>query len=126
MRLLRGRSTPAMRAMGVFSYPWRCLWRGFSHCTRTTPWRRITLHFLQMGFTDARTFMRSLYPVHAGPTSWPAQDIGAVGGDGNGVLEVRREPAAAGARRPAVVLHVDLGPPRVHHRLDGQDEPLRE
>src|SRR5215831_10296090 len=55
IRLLRGKSTPASRAM--LPYPCRCLWRGFVHCTRTTPARRITLQFLQITFTEARTFM---------------------------------------------------------------------
>src|SRR5690242_16533001 len=55
MRLLRGKSTPASRAM--LPYPCRCLWRGFVHCTRTTPARRITLQFLQITFTEARTFI---------------------------------------------------------------------
>src|SRR6266850_2665142 len=37
--------------------PCRCLWRGFAvQITRTTPLRRITLHFTQIFFTEARTF----------------------------------------------------------------------
>src|SRR5262249_40633444 len=58
--------------------------------------------------------------------SRPAQDIRTVGGDGNGVLEVRRQPSVAGGPGPAVVLHVDLGPARVDHGLDGQHKALRE
>src|SRR5215510_9695803 len=38
-------------------HPWRCLWRGLLQITRTTPWRRITLHFSQRRFTEALTFM---------------------------------------------------------------------
>jgi hypothetical protein len=38
--------------------PWRCLWRGsVLQITRTTPLRRTTLQFLQIFFTDARTFI---------------------------------------------------------------------
>jgi hypothetical protein len=40
-------------------YPWRCLWRGFTQMTRTEPWRRITLHFSHIGFTDGRTFIET-------------------------------------------------------------------
>lgn len=40
-------------------YPWRCLWRGLSQRIRTTPRRRTTLHFAQIGFTDDFTFMRT-------------------------------------------------------------------
>ena len=39
------------------NYPWRCLWRGFTHTTRTIPRRRITLQFLQIFFTEAWTFI---------------------------------------------------------------------
>lgn len=38
-------------------YPCLCLWRGFSHLTLKTPFRRMTLHFEQIGLTDARTFI---------------------------------------------------------------------
>src|SRR6266852_161736 len=52
----RGRSTPEMRAI----YPCLCLWRGFAaQITRTTPLRRITLHFTQIFLTEARTFTAS-------------------------------------------------------------------
>jgi hypothetical protein len=32
------------------------LWRGLVQMTRTVPWRRITLHFSHIFFTDGRTF----------------------------------------------------------------------
>src|SRR4030095_10694014 len=38
-------------------YPCRCLWRGSSQITRTTPLRRTILHLRQIRFTDAITFM---------------------------------------------------------------------
>src|SRR5262249_20200026 len=123
MRLLRGRSTPVMRAMWS-PYPCRCFCRGFEHSTRTTPWRRITLHFLQMGLTDARTFMSSHLCFR--PRSRPAQDIRAAGSDGNGVLEVGRQPSVAGRRRPAILLHVHLRTSRVDHGLDRQHQALGE
>jgi hypothetical protein len=43
--------------------PWRCLWRGLGHKMRTTPLRRTTLQFLQILFTDARTFIKKCQPV---------------------------------------------------------------
>src|SRR5437764_2612976 len=56
----RGRSTPAIRAIYESPQPCRCLWRGFAvQITRTTPLRRITLHFTQIFFTEARTFPAS-------------------------------------------------------------------
>jgi hypothetical protein len=36
------------------------LWRGLSQITRTTPRRRITLHFAHIFFTEALTFMSAL------------------------------------------------------------------
>src|SRR5262245_63254472 len=77
-----------------------------------------------MGLTDARTFM-SLHPWFR-PRSRPAQDIGAVGSDGNGVLEVGRQPSIAGGRRPAILLHVHFRTPRIDHGLDRQHQPLGE
>jgi hypothetical protein len=43
------------------AYPCRCLCRGLLHSTRTTPARRMTLHFLQIVLTDARTFILTSY-----------------------------------------------------------------
>jgi hypothetical protein len=40
-----------------FLQPWRCLCRGFSQITITTPWRRITLHLSQIGLTLGLTFI---------------------------------------------------------------------
>ena len=41
------------------SYPCLCLCLRFSQITRKTPRRRITLHLLQMRFTEALTFIRT-------------------------------------------------------------------
>src|SRR5215831_13575393 len=53
MRLVRGRSTPAIRAI---CYPCLCLCFEFVQITRTTPRRRTILHLSQIRLTDARTF----------------------------------------------------------------------
>jgi len=51
-----------------WSYPWRCLWRGLRHITRSTPRRRMILQSLHLTFTDALTFMVLLsIRGHAGP-----------------------------------------------------------
>lgn len=42
----------------MFPYPWRCLWRGFAQTTRTRSPRLTVLHFTQIFFTDARTFIQ--------------------------------------------------------------------
>src|SRR5690349_8307313 len=86
MRLFFGRSTPAMRAMVLrcsFAQPWRCLWRGFTHSTRTTPSRRMILHFGQIFLTDARTFMEV-------PSSFLRGLLDAIG-DAAAAQVVRRE-----------------------------------
>jgi hypothetical protein len=41
----------------VGCYPCRCLCRGFAQRILTTPRRRTTLHFAQIGLTDDFTFM---------------------------------------------------------------------
>src|SRR6476619_3885072 len=54
------------------------------------------------------------------------EDLGAVVGDGDGVLEVGGAAAVDGDDGPAVVEHLGLGGARVHHRLDGEHVPLLE
>ena len=42
-------------------HPWRCLWRAsLLQITYTTPRRRTILQFLQIFFTDGRTFIAHL------------------------------------------------------------------
>src|SRR5580658_6542171 len=41
----------------LWAQPWRCLWRGFSQITRTTPFRRTILHLSQIFLTLGRTFI---------------------------------------------------------------------
>src|SRR5690625_7883202 len=70
MRLLLGRSTPAIRAMQLISsfylpsrqiyQPCRCLCRGFVQMTRTPPLPRITLQLSHIFLTEGRTFICSL------------------------------------------------------------------
>src|SRR5699024_485401 len=60
IRLSLGISIPAIRAIRYFTskvYPCFCLCLGFSQMTITLPLRVIILHFSQIGFTDALTFI---------------------------------------------------------------------
>src|SRR5882757_6459288 len=66
--LLRGRSTPEMRAI---DYPCLCLCFEFSQITRTTPLRCTILHLSQIFFTDARTFISLLSLISEPPTVFP-------------------------------------------------------
>src|SRR6185295_10010932 len=116
MRLLRGRSTPASRAI---PYPCRCLCRGFVQSTRTTPARRMTLQFLQIRLTDARTFMT--VPSRRAPGDAPAREVERRQLDRH--LVARGDPHVAEAHRPRDVRH-HLVPvveadaeERVRHRL---------
>src|SRR5882757_4871870 len=59
--LLRGRSTPEMRAI---DYPCLCLCFEFSQITRTTPLRCTILHLSQIFLTDALTFIMSCLPSY--------------------------------------------------------------
>ena len=59
-------------------YPCRCLWRGFVHSTRTTPARRMTLHFLQIVLIDARTFMSYLVRAVIRPRDRSSGEISTV------------------------------------------------
>src|SRR5438552_16106304 len=90
MRLLRGRSTPAMRAM---AYPCLCLCLGLEQITRTTPLRLISLHCGQIGLTDARTFM----------TSCSGKNPRTLIGDRDRVLEVCGHLAIFGHCRPLII-----------------------
>src|SRR5687768_12225939 len=107
MRLLRGRSTPSMRAM---VYPCRCLCLGVTQITRTTPRRRMTRHLSQMTFTEALTFTfcssPASRPVHrmvvprSGGGGRQGQDLRPGRGDGDGVFEVGRTATIFGHDRP--------------------------
>src|ERR1041384_1038314 len=67
--LLRGRSTPEIRAM---FYPCLCLCFEFSQITRTTPLRCTILHLSQIFFTDALTFIRLQFPCRRGCVRVPS------------------------------------------------------
>src|SRR6185312_15525062 len=49
------------------------------------------------------------------------QNLGAVVGDGEGMLELRRAPAVGGADDPAILAQPGLWAAFVEHRLDGED-----
>src|SRR5262249_15700224 len=50
---------PFAYLLPVSRQPWRCLWRTFTQMTRTTPLRRMILHFSHRVLIDGRTFMES-------------------------------------------------------------------
>src|SRR6266511_4458783 len=57
------------------------------------------------------------------PSLQPGQNLRAVLGDGNRMLELRRERAVGGAHRPAIALiQFGLVTAGVDHRLDGEGE----
>src|SRR4026207_1447223 len=72
-RLVRGRSTPAIRAI----YPCLCLCFWLLQITRTTPSRRTILHLTQIFLTDALTFMVATFSTRlrrALPRRAPSHD----------------------------------------------------
>src|SRR6476659_6789373 len=64
-----------MRAMTA-PYPCLCLCLGLSQITRTTPLRRMTLHFGQIRLTDARTFMTSFLLPQPIDDATPGEVVG--------------------------------------------------
>src|SRR4051812_13798060 len=130
IRLLRGRSTPASRA--IWFYPCLCLCRWFSQITRTTPRRRMTLHLSHTFLTDALTFIgRSRYHeirdrTALKPHSCHRQHDRPVIGDGDRVLEMGGEATIFGYSRPPIVFDQHFRPPGVHHRLDGDHQARGE
>src|ERR671919_796595 len=111
IRLSRGRSTPEIRAI---VYPCRCLCRGFLQMMRTTPRRRTTLQFSQIGLTELRTFMCHLPSL----SRCPREHFGSDRGDRHGVLEVGRERAVGGYDRPRVFPRPNAAFAVIDHRLD--------
>src|SRR4030095_15297795 len=61
-------------------------------------------------------------PVFLAGAVEEGEDLGALGGDGDGVLEVGGAGAVAGDDGPAVVEDPGLGAALVDHGLDGQGE----
>src|SRR6187549_150682 len=75
MRFVRGRSTPAIRAI---AYPCLCLCFALVQITRTTPRRRTTLHLSQIRLTDALTFMSLCLPCSVSPVLEDRASVRAV------------------------------------------------
>src|SRR5262245_61847917 len=121
IRLFRGRSTPAMRAIVPFSLPLALLVPGVLALHPDHSLAPDDLALPADGLHGC-SYLHAMSPMPV--RSGPAQAIWTVCRDGNGVLEVCGETAVTRGRRPAVVLQVDLGPTGVHHRLDRQDQPL--
>src|SRR5215813_3072220 len=60
------------------------------------------------------------FRASASPSLDGREDLGAVLGDGDGVLEMGRECAVGRIHRPAVLLHVHVAAAEREHRLDGE------
>src|SRR5438094_6867265 len=103
--------------------------------TKSLPCRRTNLQFSQMRFTLDRTFIADL-TVHSGVTSESfilltgggsgsgffvaRKNFHAVGGDGQGVLDVGTRGPVAGDDGPVVTHRLHVRAAEVDHRLDGE------
>src|SRR2546425_5804637 len=164
-RLLRGSSIPAMRAItcppfsGHFSrtrtlqprtYPCRCLCRGFSQITRTTPARLMILHLRQICLTEARTFMIVVprgaegqlltfaFLLSPCPCCSPyrgaalrgrlelAQHFGPFLSDCYRMFKVSGQAPVSRDRGPAIAFQRDLSSSDIDHGLNRQHHPFAQ
>ena len=145
MRLWRGRSTPAIRAMSYPPSPGAAcggvladhahdalaaddlalvadLLDRRSDLHRIAPDTRSTT-FDSRPYSAALSNLETSRKRHSTSVS-ATQHHRTVIGDGDRMLEMGGEATIFGHSRPAVIFeHFDLGAPGVHHRLDGEDQP---
>ena len=126
--LLRGRSTPAIRAI-VSSCPQLSLVSACDagSCTLRARRRGVgpTLQSLHLVLTDALTFTACSSPTTClVGRARTAQDERLVARDRDRVLRMGRAAPVLRHGRPAVVLDPHLGTAGVHHRLDREDHSL--